>query len=59
MFSYSQDMKMAQKNSEKVTMWSLLHLSFLIAIGFIQVCMVKNLFKDHSFLRKMLSTVYT
>ena len=46
-------MKMAEHNGEKVTMWSLIHLSFLIAIGIIQVFMIKSLFSDKSFKYKM------
>lgn len=50
---HSQDMKMAERNGEKVTMWSLIHLSFLLAIGIIQVVMIKSLFSDKSFKYRM------
>lgn len=53
LYSYTQDMKMAQRNNEKVTLWSLAHLSVLVAIGIVQVLMVKSLFSDKSFKYKM------
>ncbi len=37
LFSYTQDMKMSEKNKEKVTMWSLAHLAILMSISIVQV----------------------
>ena len=36
-YSYVQDMNMASRNNEKVTLWSVVHVSVLLAIGIVQV----------------------
>lgn len=53
MAAHSQDLHMVIKNGEKITLWSSIHLSFLVVIGLIQVGMVKSLFSDKSFLQNM------
>ena len=52
---HTQDMKMAIKNGEKVTMWSLVHVSALVAIMVIQTFMVKHLFADKSLYHRLSS----
>ncbi len=55
-YSYVQDMNMASRNNEKVTLWSVVHVSVLLAIGIVQVRR-KN-FKNNTSLRNVLTVRY-
>ena len=48
-YSYTQDVHMAERNYEKIGLWSLAHLLVLVAIGAVQVFMIKGLFADKTF----------
>jgi len=49
----SRDTKHVSSNMETINFWSLVHLSMLLIVGFIQVFMVKQLFADKSLLHKI------
>lgn len=51
--SHSQDLHMAEKNRDTISMWSMIHVCFLIVIGFVQVVMVKSLFEDKAFIHRL------
>ena len=52
---HTQDMKMALKSGEKVTMWSVIHMGALVAIMVMQTFMVKHLFADKSLYHRLAS----
>lgn len=48
----STDTHHVEYNKYTIDLWSILHLSLMFIVGFIQVYMVKNLFEDKSMLHK-------
>jgi len=53
--SMNQDSHQVANNNDKINVWSTIHLTIILLVGFVQVLMIRQLFEDKSFLHKLTS----
>lgn len=52
----SKDINQVESNMEKINLWSIVHLTIMLVVGFLQVFMVRQLFEDKSVLYKLVGS---